>query len=98
MALEILKQMGLGPYVTADFEANSITFKVQNGPIKEIGENGCQIDMLIYLALVVIRDLNHQFPCRENSIAITKLEEALHWLNARKKDREGRGVEGYNKE
>lgn len=36
-------------------------------------------------------------PCRENSIAITKLEEALIWLDKRKKDRIERGVEGQNK-
>lgn len=35
-----------------------------------------------------------KFKCRENSLAITKLQEALHWLNARTADREKRGVEG----
>ncbi len=97
MALEVLKQQGLGQYVTVDFETNTISFRVQKGPIKEVGENGCQIDELIHIALVVIRDLNRQFPCRENSITITKLEEALLWLDARKKDREQRAVEGFNK-
>lgn len=40
--------------------------------------------------------LNGKFPCRENSIAITKLEEALMWLNKRTADRVKRGVEGKN--
>lgn len=35
-----------------------------------------------------------KFNCRENAIAITKLEEALQWLNHRTKDREAREVEG----
>lgn len=35
-----------------------------------------------------------RFSCRENALAITKLEEALHWLNARTAAREARGVEG----
>lgn len=35
-----------------------------------------------------------KFRCRENALAITKLEEALHWLNHRTADREARGVEG----
>jgi hypothetical protein len=34
--------------------------------------------------------------CRENALAITKLEEALHWLRARFVDRELRGVLGTN--
>lgn len=46
------------------------------------------IDRLIYL--------NGSFPCRENSLAITKLEEALLWLNKRTADRVKRNVEGTN--
>ena len=40
--------------------------------------------------------LNGKFPCRENSLAITKLEEALMWLNKRTENRTARGVEGTN--
>jgi hypothetical protein len=39
---------------------------------------------------------NRKFACRENALAITKLEEALHWLDARTRAREKRGVEGTN--
>lgn len=35
-----------------------------------------------------------RFVCRENALAITKLEEALHWLEHRRQDRAARGVEG----
>lgn len=35
-----------------------------------------------------------KFKCRENALAITKLEEALHWLESRTRDREVRKVEG----
>lgn len=35
-----------------------------------------------------------KFRCRENALAITKLEEALHWLDSRTRDREAKGVEG----
>lgn len=34
------------------------------------------------------------FACRENAIAITKLEEALMWLEKRTRDLEDREVEG----
>lgn len=38
--------------------------------------------------------LQSKFPCRENAIVITKLQESLMWLNKRTSDRVGRGVEG----
>jgi hypothetical protein len=37
------------------------------------------------------------FRCRENSMAITKLEEALMWLNRRTENRINRGIEGTHK-
>lgn len=41
-------------------------------------------------------DATKAYPCRENSISITKLEEAIHWQEARTRDREQRKVEGTN--
>ena len=38
--------------------------------------------------------LQEKFPCRENAIVITKLEESLMWLNKRTDDRKARNVEG----
>jgi hypothetical protein len=46
---------------------------------------------------VLINRMNYlqsKFPCRENALAITKLEEALLWLNKRTQDRVKRNVEG----
>lgn len=67
----------------------------QEGPIKECGVNGvCNEDLI---AMVICR-LEHfqktDFNCRENALAITKLEEALLWLRKRTMARENRGVEG----
>ncbi len=73
---------------------NMISFRIQNGPVKETGVNGCQVNTLIMTAKIMIEGLNKKFPCRENSIVITKLEESLLWLHKRKSDRERRGVEG----
>lgn len=75
-------------------DVNSISFTLQNGPVKENGINGCQVDTVIEAARTIIDGLNKKFPCRENSLAITKLDEALHWLKARTRNREARGVEG----
>jgi len=38
--------------------------------------------------------LQQKFPCHENAIVITKLEESLMWLNKRTSDRKKRLVEG----
>ncbi len=99
---EIFKDLHMARYVTVPSDnnmiCNMISFKLQEGPIKEVGENGCQVDELIGAALIILRSFNKTFPCRENSIAITKLEEALHRLADRTRDREKRGVEGTNQE
>jgi arginine/lysine/ornithine decarboxylase len=81
-------------YVRKD--KNSLSFTVQNGPIKEVGVNGCQVDTIIETAKIMIEKLSQRFPCRENSMAITKLDECLMWLDRRKKDRESRRVEGLS--
>jgi hypothetical protein len=67
----------------------------QEGPIKECGVNGtCNEDLI---AMVITR-LEHfqksEYSCRENALAITKLEEALMWLRKRTVGRENRGIEG----
>lgn len=51
------------------------------------------------LAMLIDRmwHLQRKFPCRENAIVITKLEESLMWLNKRTFDRKARGVEGQQK-
>lgn len=84
-------------FIYVRHDKNSLSFTLQNGPIKENGVNGCQVDTVIETAKLMIEGLNKQFPCRENSIVVTKLEEALLWLGKRKSDREKRGVEGYSK-
>ena len=46
---------------------------------------------------VLIDRLNYlqaKMPCRENALVITKLEEALLWLNHRTNQRKARGVDG----
>jgi len=78
-------------------EVQEIRF--QNGPIKEVGVNGTSNEAL--LAIVEHRLLGFQsgdFACRENAIALTKLQEALMWLQKRTRDRLQRGVEGKNEQ
>ena len=74
------------------------TIRFQHGPIVEHGVNGLTNEALI---AIVIDRLNGaqegQFRCRENALAITKLEEASLWLARRTLDRMARGVEGQSK-
>jgi hypothetical protein len=84
-------------FVYVRHDVHSLSFTLQKGPVKEVGVNGCQVDTVIEAAKLMLEGLNKQFPCRENALAITKLDEALHWLAARTVNREKRGVEGQSK-
>lgn len=72
-----------------------ITILFQNGPINEKGVNGITQEVL--LAIVADRLRSFQagpYACRENALALTKVEEAMHWLQQRTLARMRRGVEG----
>lgn len=87
--LSLLADTGRHP----ETDAGDIQF--QNGPIKESGVNGISGEAL--LAIVEDRLLCFQagpFACRENAIALTKIQEAMHWLHHRTRERLARGVEG----
>lgn len=67
----------------------------QNGPIQEAGVNGISNEAL--LAVVEDRLACFQsgpYACRENAVALTKIQEAMMWLQKRTRDRMARGVEG----
>ena len=88
----------LGHYISVEHENNTICFKIQKGPIKENGVNGCQVDDIIAIAKTIVEGLNKNFPCSENHSAIMALDNALWQLKDRKRDRIERGVEGTNQE
>lgn len=74
----------------------------QDGPLGRGAErkdpNGAFVETVIDAARQRIECYQAtKFKCRENAIAITKLEEALMWLNKRTADREKRNVEGEHK-
>jgi len=79
-------------------KANAITFYLQTGPIKEVGENGCQVDTLLATAWLIIGGLNDQFPCKENTECLEHLSNAMDALKQRTARRTRQGIEGYNKE
>jgi len=76
-----------------DIELCNVRF--QNGPISEVGVNGISNEAL--LAIVEDRLKGFQsgdYACRENALALTKLQEAMMWLHIRTRARVDRGVEG----
>lgn len=76
------------------FYGEGFELHFQDGPIQEFGVNGTTNEAIIQILVDRIESLNKLAPCRENSLAITHLQEALHWLEHRTKDRVARGVEG----
>lgn len=70
-----------------------ITF--QEGPIPDVGINGAHIEDVIDVLIDRLRGFNEgPMRCRENSLAITALEEANLWLLKRTMNRIDAGVEG----
>lgn len=75
----------------------------QNGPLGRGPErkapNGAFVEGVIAAAVDRLEWYQStKFKCRENALAITKLQEALHWLQHRTVDRERRQVEGTHTE
>ena len=70
----------------------------QNGPINEAGINGITQEVLLSIVCDRLRSFQAgPFASRENALALTKLEEAQHWLLHRTRARMARGVEGTHK-
>lgn len=75
-----------------------ILISFQNGPIAEAGVNGLTQEALIAICMDRLQSFQKgPFSSRENALALTKLEEAKHWLFARTLERMQRGVEGTHK-
>lgn len=75
-----------------------IRIKFQAGPLPQ-GINGCSIEDVIDVLVTRLEGFQKgQFRCRENALAITKLEEAKLWLLERTRKRQVQGVEGTMQE
>lgn len=100
--IKILDERGFGnayhKYDIVNVNDNEQSFaciNFQKGPLKGYDPNGCFQENLIEICIDRLRCFQEgDFACRENAIALTKLEEALMWLNKRTADRINRGVEG----
>lgn len=84
-------------FLVKDVNTDEIIGRVdfQEGPINEVGINGVNNEDLILMVLTRLQSFQgSEYACRENAVAITKLEESLMWLRKRTQERELRGVEG----
>lgn len=83
-------------------ETGQIIQFIEKAPIEpgspqlETVNDGTTNEELIEILINRLQYLNGKFPCRENSVALTKLDEALLWLQKRTADRIKRDVEGKN--
>lgn len=84
---------------TPGLTASVVKIEFQHGPRKDPNSTRGVLDTDL---LEIVRDRLKgfqagEFACRENACALTKLEEALMWMNKRVEDRAERNVLGTNK-
>jgi hypothetical protein len=87
-------------YELASFEGTNpqvIQFIEKRHPEMKTINDGTTNEEVLAVLIDRLRSMGEKLPCRENSIAITKCEEALMWLNKRTAERKARGVEGTAK-
>lgn len=92
-------------YVLGNFEdsnnGQTIQF-IEKRPVSEGStvletiNDGTTNEEVLRMLIDRLQSLQAKFPCRENAIVITKLEESLMWLEKRTADRKARNVEGTN--
>lgn len=78
----------------------------QDGPIPRDDDgqpmqsaNGAFVEGVIQAAIGRLQFYQgSKFSCRENALALTKLQEALHWMQERTARRVSQGIEGTHSE
>ena len=91
----------LSNFENKDLEGQSLQFIHKEPVIEGSSElktvsDGTTNEEVLEVLINRLGYLQSKFPCRENAIVITKLEEALMWLNKRTADRVKRNVEVKN--
>ena len=95
--IEVLSGIPLtaGDETKSEDSVETCELNFQNGGLKEVGPNGITDQALLAVVLDRLRSFNDgPYRCRENSMMITKIEEALMWGEKRGNDRSRRNVEG----
>jgi hypothetical protein len=93
--LNIFRKEWVADEYTARIEDKEVLkIKFQTGGTATNAKNGIFIEDLLVLAYAKLNEFNEHLPCSENSLALTKIEEAILWLTARKAERDFRWVYG----
>ena len=82
---------GSDPQILQFIEKEPI--EVGSAELKTVSD-GTTNEEVLKVLIDRLQTLQAKFPCRENAIVITNLEESLMWLEKRTEDRKARGVEG----
>lgn len=86
----------LNGYITHDDA--TLSFKMQEGPIKEVGENGIQVNEVLQTMIGYLKVLDKEKTCEYNDKTIRFIAMAIEAQEARSRDRIDRGVEGTSNE
>lgn len=94
-------------YRISDESIRVVDIFFQNGPIirnpsdddlapgDAVGINGISNESLLAIVEDRLKGFNAgPYSCRENAIALTHVQDAMHWLHHRTRERMARGVEG----
>ena len=89
------REHGVDDHYTESYDGKKyLDVKFQVGGSATTEKNGAFIEDLLIIAYAKLNEYNKGIPSRENSLALTKIEEAILWLTARKAEREHRKVYG----
>ncbi len=78
-------------------ESFVVPIRFQNGPIAEAGVNGISNEALLAIVEDRLRGFQSgEYACRENAVALTKIQEAMRWLEIRTQGRVARGAVTLN--
>ena len=71
-------------FIDIDESKSTLTFKLQQGPIKD-GINGCTTDDMIHAIKLIIAGENDENPSNWTTLAVQSLEQATQYLKTRNK-------------
>lgn len=107
LRIEVLDEPGSGGAnhvygITSDEPRSAATppavttpIRFQNGPIAEASVNGISNEALLAIVEDRLKGFQSgQYATRENALALTHVQDAMHWLHHRTRERVARGVEG----
>ena len=71
----------LSTFIKLNTETEEITFKMQSGLLRKKGSNGVQPATLLQVVRIMVEAKASARPGRELALVLTKIDEALLWLN-----------------